>query len=306
VTASHLKTVEVDLPCPLCASADVEVFIEAPAATLDAATLGSSRKNVSHGRLLRCRACHFVFSQLRPADEDLHTLYRKMDPSVYEKEAHGRRKTSLRHLAIVQKYKQGGKLLDAGCASGVLLACAADAGWDVTGVEPSEVLAAKAKQSLDGRGEVICATLQDAGLPASSFDVLTLWDVLEHVREPVPFLKTCVSLIKPGGYLIANVPDIRSRPARLLGERWPLLLPEHLNYFDRDTLKLAGEKVNLKWVSFGRRPASFSVDYIFYRLAQHHLPGARLAHRAVTDNRLGRFCFPIYLGESYVVWTRPE
>lgn len=229
-----------------------------------------------------------------------------MDPSVYEKEAHGRTKTSQRHLAIVQKYKQGGKLLDAGCASGVLLSCAADAGWNVTGVEPSEVLAAKAKESLNGRGEIICATLQDAGLPESSFDVLTLWDVLEHVREPVPFLQTCVSLIKPGGYLIANVPDIQSRPARLLGERWPLLLAEHLNYFDRNTLKLIGEKVKLQWIAFGRRPASFSVDYISYRLAQHGVIGSGLAHRAVTNNSLGRVCIPIYLGESYVVWRRPE
>jgi 2-polyprenyl-3-methyl-5-hydroxy-6-metoxy-1,4-benzoquinol methylase len=305
VTLSRQET-RVKPPCPLCEGEDVEVYSEAPAATLDASALGSSRKNVSHGRILRCRDCKFVFSQLRPPDEQLHTLYRAMDPSVYEKEAHGRRKTGRKHLAIIQKYKHGGKLLDAGCASGVLLSCAADAGWEVTGVEPSEVLAEKAKESLGGRGAVICATLQDADLPRASFDVLTLWDVLEHVREPVPFLETCVSLIKPGGYLIANVPDIRSQPARLLGERWPLLLAEHLNYFDRDTLKLIGERVKLEWIAFGRRPASFSVDYICYRLAQHRVIGMRLAHRAVTCSSLGRLCIPVFLGESYVVWMRPK
>jgi SAM-dependent methyltransferase len=209
-------------------------------------------------------------------------------------------------LRIIQRYKQGGRLLDAGCASGVLLGLAADAGWDVTGVEPSEVLAAKAKENLNGRGMVICATLQEAGLPLAAFDVLTLWDVLEHVREPVPFLRTCTSLLRPGGYLIANVPDIGSRPARLLGERWPLLLAEHLNYFDRDTLKQCGQRVGLQWLAFGRRPASFSLDYILYRLAQHRVPGGRLLHHAVSDSPAGRLCIPIFLGESYAVWKLPD
>jgi 2-polyprenyl-3-methyl-5-hydroxy-6-metoxy-1,4-benzoquinol methylase len=62
-----------------------------------------------------------------------------------------------------------------------------------------------------------------------------MWDVLEHVTDPVKFLGLCVTFLKPSGILIVNVPDISSFQAWVLGEHWPLLLPEHLNYFDRNS-----------------------------------------------------------------------
>ena len=224
---------------------------------------------------------------------------------MYEKESQGRLNTAKRHLKIVQRSVAGGRLLDVGCASGGFLSCAADAGWSVVGVEPAEVLCAKAKEELRGRGEVLCLTLQQAHLPASSFDALTMWDVLEHVPDPLGFLKNCASLLKPGGYLFANVPDLDSLQARLLRERWPLLLAEHLNYFNRRSLKLCGELAELRWASFGRRPASFSVEYVLYRLAQHRIPGASFGHKVAGKTFLGEICIPAFLGESYGVWTRP-
>jgi SAM-dependent methyltransferase len=290
--------------CPLCSGEKIEIYIDAKGATLAADALGSSRTNVTHGKILRCQSCRFVFSEFRPADEELHTLYRQMDPTVYEKEAPGRLKTAQRHLKMVGRHISGGKLVDVGCASGSFLAVAAEAGWAVTGVEPSEVLAGLAKEALRDRGEVYCSTLQEANLARASFDALTLWDVLEHVTDPVSFLGDCADLLKPGGYLFANLPDINSIQAKLLGERWPLLLAEHLNYFDRDTLKLCGEKVGLQWVAFDRRPASFTLEYILYRLSQHRIPASEFGYRMVQKNTLGSMSIPIYLGETFAVWRR--
>ena len=291
--------------CPICASEDLETYSDGEDRKLAASDLGSSRQNVAHGKILRCRACRFGFRQSRPAEDELSALYRDLDPKVYEKESRGRQNTAQRHLKIVQRYVTGGCLLDVGCASGAFLSRAADAGWSVVGVEPAEVLCAKAKEALRGRGEVLCLTLQQANLPPSSFDALTLWDVLEHVPDPLTFLKHCASLLKPGGYLFANVPDLDSVQARLLRERWPLLLAEHLNYFNRRSLKLCGELAELQWVNFGRRPASFSVEYVLYRLAQHRIPGASLGHKFAGSSFLREICIPAFLGESYGVWTRP-
>jgi SAM-dependent methyltransferase len=290
--------------CPLCSGGKIEIYIDAKGGPLAADALGSSRTNVTHGKILRCQSCRFVFSEFRPADEELHTLYRQMDPTVYEKEAPGRLKTAERHLKMVGRHISGGRLVDVGCASGSFLAVAAEAGWSVTGIEPSETLARHAKEALRGRGEVYCSTLQEANLARASFDALTLWDVLEHVTDPVSFLGDCAGLLKPGGHLFANLPDISSIQARLLGERWPLLLAEHLNYFDRDTLRLCGEKVGLQWVAFDRRPASFTLEYILYRLSQHRIPASDLAYRMVQHNALGNVSLPIYLGETFAVWTR--
>ena len=290
--------------CPLCSGGKIEIYIDAKGGTLAADALGSSRTNVTHGKILRCQTCRFVFSEFRPADEELHTLYRQMDPTMYEKEAPGRKKTAERHLKMVQRHISGAKLVDVGCASGSFLDVASDAGWSVTGVEPSEVLASLATKALGGRGQVRCSTLQEANLSPSSFDALTLWDVLEHVTEPVTFLADCAGLLKPGGYLFANLPDINSIQARVLGARWPLLLAEHLNYFDRETLKLCGEKTGLQWVAFDRRPASFTLEYILHRLSQHGIPASAFGHRMVQQNALGSLSIPIYLGETFAVWTR--
>ena len=292
------------LACPLCEGKEVAIFSDDEDRELTVSDLGSSRGNVAHGRILRCAACGFGFRQSRPAEEDLSALYRQLDPEVYEKEMNGRLVTARRHLKMVQKYSKGTWLLDVGCASGAFLGCAADAGWSVVGVEPSEVLCRRAQAILGVRGDVFCVPLQQADLPASSFDVLTLWDVLEHVPDPRSFMKHCASLIKPGGYLLANVPDLDSLQARVLRKRWPLLLAEHLNYFNRKSLKLCGELAGLQWVKCGRRPASFSLEYVFYRLAQHGIPGAALSHRLVRANFLGDLSVPVWLGETCAVWTR--
>jgi len=239
---------------------------------------------------------------MRLDDEDLAQLYRVLDAKVYESESRGRKKTAHQHLKIVQQYRSPGRLLDVGCASGMFLRCAADAGWKVVGVEPARALYEKAKEALAGGGELICATLQEAGLSPSSFDVVTLWDVLEHTPDPLRFLCSCASLLRPGGHLFLNVPDLDSLQSRLLGLRWPLFLPEHLNYFDRKSLRLCGERAQLTWVHFGRRRASFSVEYVLYRLAQHRIPGASIGHRLASRTAIGRTLVSMFLGELYGVW----
>jgi len=279
--------------------------MEATGGALNAETLGSSRTEVAPGKILRCQTCRFVFSAFRPTDEELHTLYRSMDTTMYEREAPGRRKTAERLMRMVKRYFAGGNLVDVGCASGSFLSIAADAGWTVTGVEPSEILAQRAIKAVGDRGTIYCSTLQQAGLTPSSFDALTLWDVLEHVTHPVSFLTDCVHLLKPGGYLFLNLPDIGSAQARFLRERWPLFLPEHLNYFDRNTLTLCAEKSGLHLVDFDRRPASFTLGYVMYRMAQHQIPGSGLGYEAVKKNALGNLTVPVHLGETFGVWRRP-
>lgn len=290
--------------CPLCASADVGIYMEGHDRKMTASSLGPSRKDTSPGRILRCRACSLGFRQTRPGDEELSQLYSELDGEMYEAEARGRSNTALRHLRIVRQYSSPGRLLEVGCASGVFLDHAADAGWEVVGVEPSAAAYDRAKEALAGRGELIRATLQEADLPASAFDVLTLWDVLEHVRNPAQFMRLCASLLKPGGHLFANVPDLDSPQARLFGSRWPLLLQEHLNYFNRKSLKLCGEQAGLTLLRFGRRPASFSIGYVFYRLAQHKIPGAEICHRLATRSAMDTVVISAPLGEIYGVWKR--
>jgi SAM-dependent methyltransferase len=195
-------------------------------------------------------------------------------------------------------------LLDVGCGSGYFLSSASKAGWEVVGVEPSKAHCEKAKELLNARGDLICATLEDASLPASYYDVLTLWDVLEHVPDPVNFISTCCSLLKPGGFLFVNVPDLDSLQSRVLGSRWPLLLPEHLNYFNRKSLGFCGESAKLTRLYLGKRLASFTIEYVLYRLSQHHIPGAALVRQLANRCGINNIILPFPLGEIFVVWQR--
>jgi hypothetical protein len=173
-------------------------------------------------------------------------------------------------------------------------------------LEPSKDLYRCAKENLGNQGEIFCTTLQEAQAPHSSFDVLTAWDVLEHVPDPVGFLRRCAVLLRRGGHLFVNVPDPDSLPSKLLGSRWPLLLPEHLNYFNRNALKLCGESVGLASLAFGRRMASFSVRYVFSRLAQHGLPGATVLRRLAQVLEVEDVLMPVSLGELWCVWRKVQ
>jgi 2-polyprenyl-3-methyl-5-hydroxy-6-metoxy-1,4-benzoquinol methylase len=230
-------------------------------------------------------------------------LYRRMDVGVYESETTGRKATARRHVALLKKIAaKPGRLLDAGCASGSFLCEAREAGWSVAGVEPSEVLYMKAREALGTDAELHCTTLESARFAPASFDAVTLWDVLEHVPDPVAFMGICASILRPGGKVIVNVPDLDSLEARVLGKKWPLLLAEHLNYFTRHSLGICAEKANLKWLYYGRRPVSFSLDYILFRLSQHRIPGTQIARRCI-GTAFGQMRLPTYLGETLGVWS---
>jgi SAM-dependent methyltransferase len=288
--------------CPLCRSVNWKIWLRGEDRPVDSTAFGPSRKEVSPGQILRCQECGLGFREWRPTESELAQLYRGLNGALYDAEHQGRASTAMRHLRIVQDSCAPGRLLDVGCASGTFLDCAAKAGWDVVGVEPATTLAENAAQLLAGRGRVFCAALHQAPLQPASFDAVTLWDVLEHVPQPLEFFCSCARLLRPGGHLFLNVPDLDSWPARLLGSHWPLLLPEHLNYFNRPSLRLCGERAQLEWRRFGRRRSSFSVEYVLYRLAQHRILGTPLAHRVAKRSAWGRAMIAVPLGELYGVW----
>jgi SAM-dependent methyltransferase len=294
-----------EISCPICKSSNVKLHLDDEDQSLDPSFFGSSRSKITHGRILRCNICEFGFRQVRSNPDEMSELYRKMDITVYESEAAGRRATAARHFALLNRFTKGipGRLLDVGCASGLFLQEARQHGWSVAGVEPSETLFKKAAAALGGDAELYCSVLEHVDCAPGSFDAVTLWDVLEHVPDPLGFLKTCARLAKPGAKLLLNVPDLDSPAARLLRKNWPLLLAEHLNYFNHGSLRRCAEQAGLKWEYYGRRPVSFSAGYVLTRLAQHRIPGAALL-RNVTGRRLGAMTVPIYMGEIFGVWSR--
>jgi SAM-dependent methyltransferase len=142
-----------------------------------------------------------------------------------------------------------GRLLDVGSGKGAFLAAARDAGWDVLGVEsaPDAAEAARANFGVD----VIVGDFL-AMRPLGTFDVVTMWHVLEHVTDPMGALERAAVSLKPGGRLVVSVPNSKSLQAHIGGEDWfHLDLPRHLFHFTPRSLTTLVERAGFRVATIG-------------------------------------------------------
>lgn len=190
------------------------------------------------------------------------------------------------YLHDLQRYRgpHGGRLLEVGCGTGDFLAEAQAAGFEVAGVEVSTEAARTARARV-GEAAVRVGELSDVARQLGTFDVCVLWDVLEHARNPLDLLRTARALLRPGGVLALATPSLDSWSARLLGERWMEIKPEHLFYFDRGTLQGALFRAGFEGVVVRPGWKVLSLDYVALHFDRFAVPGftplLRLARRLV-------------------------
>lgn len=222
--------------------------------------------------LHRCLRCGLMYLSPRPTQETMEAYY----PEEYEpyRPAIGderwalmrwmRRRKLVTKRRLIERYggKTRGRLLDVGCSTGLFLQEMARAGWQVAGVEPIASAAdyARCRFGLD----VFQGMLAEAPYDPISFDVVTFWDVLEHTFSPIDDLNHAARLLRPGGLLIANVPNWDSPDRWLFGRYWlGVDPPRHLYVFTRRTLAemlaRAGFSV-LSWVCFTSGYFSFAAS----------------------------------------------
>src|SRR5207249_6661628 len=138
-----------------------------------------------------------------------------------------------------------GRLLDVGCGTGVIAGTLRDLGWDVYGVEPDPRAGALAQRRL-GSERVAIGTLDTVDLPASSFDVMTAQQVIEHVPDPLAFLSHARRLLRQGGRVVLTTPNAHSLCHRRFGRNWRELdPPRHLHLFSLSDLSTCASRVGL-------------------------------------------------------------
>src|SRR5690349_13207665 len=157
-----------------------------------------------------------------------------------------------RLAGIARRRPPPGRLLEVGSGYGLFLAAARDAGYQVHGIELSRTGVGVAREELGL--DVLAGQLADA--PVEPADVICFWDTLEHVPDPLTFLREVRARLAPGGLIALSVPYISSVPARALGARWWTLKPEqHIWHFTGRTLAFLAARAGLVITDVIRSPA---------------------------------------------------
>jgi SAM-dependent methyltransferase len=217
------------------------------------------------GDIVRCPSCGHMQLDRFPSDEDLSAAYADAASDDYVQEEAGQRESFRRVLERVERFADRGSLLDVGCWVGFLLAEARDRGWrECVGVEPSEFASAyaRARLGLDVRTE----DLFEARLPEGHFDAVVMGDVLEHLTRTSEALERVRELLRPGGILCLELPDAGSRVARVLGPRWWSVIPTHVHYFTRDSVRAMLARHGFSTAYIATDPKAFTVRYYLDKL----------------------------------------
>jgi len=230
------------IPCPLCKSTSYKKLYPKV-----------------YRRIVKCSKCNLILTNPRLKKRYLKHLYSEEYFNNTNSSHFGYENYLADEEKIVRTFKKRveaiekvvlkkGKMLDIGCATGFFMKAARDNKWRVEGIEISEYAASYAKEHFGFK--VYSKDFLTLSLPEKTYDVITLWDVIEHFNNPTAALIKIRKLLKPNGILVLSTPDVNSIPANLTGSKWVgyKLSDEHLTYFSIKTMTNLLEKTGFSVV----------------------------------------------------------
>ncbi len=222
--------------------------------------------------IVECAGCKLMRLEPQPEPEELHKYYPNSywfapgETSAERLEEAYRRFVLQDHVRFVEQAlrnsAESGPLLDVGCGGGLFLRAMADRGFPVIGIDIS--LDASRVATHVNRLPALCASLPLAPLPSQSCSVVTMFHLLEHLYDPVPYVEAARDLLKPEGRLVLQVPNAACWQFLLFGDRWNGLdVPRHLFDFKQSDIELllrscGFEPVRFKHFSLRDNPAGLA------------------------------------------------
>lgn len=246
--------------------------------------------------IMVCEDCGLLYTTPKPSDEKLGDYYKSDEyyshqenkkgfiPRVYE----AVKSVNLKHkIAIATQGKEPYRLLDIGCGVGDFLHFAEQNGWQCTGAEPSEDAASIAKKRI--KAEIMLPKDLEK-LPDKSFDVITMWHVLEHVSDLQWQVNQLNRLLKKGGRLVIALPNFRSYDAQYYKDKWAAYdVPRHLNHFSQDSIaKIFNINGLVKKTTQKLVWDAFYISFMSEKYRQKSLPLLRGIYRGMISNLKAR------------------
>lgn len=294
-TNRHLE----DVVCNICGADDFDViYPELPglAALNPKEVFSSSSHNISLEQVVKCKKCNLVYVTPRFKPGAVVGGYSGAIDNDYVSQEEARLTTFKKSLELLPT---PGKLLDIGAAAGYFVKAASDAGWKAEGIEPGRWISEYAQKKLGVR--VRPGTIHDYRLPSNSFDVVTYWDVLEHVPDPSADLAKSAKVLKRGGLLIVNYPDFASLPAQIFGRKWWFILSIHLFYFTPETITKMLAKHGFNILKIKPHFQTLELGYLIYRLKPYSELGYKIMMPVAKLLHLDKFHLPYYAGQTLVI-----
>lgn len=285
--------------CPWCGSENAQPHIELKDLFLTQEPF----------KILECKDCGLLYTTPRPNKEEIGKYYQSDEyyshqenkegfiPKVYEK---------VKSINLKNKYNIAtekttrGKILDIGCGVGDFLHTMEQQGWECTGVEPSEDAKAIAKKRIKAQ---LLSSEEQENLSDGSFDVITMWHVLEHVDALRWQIQQLYRLCKPGGRIIIALPNYKSYDGQYYKAAWAAYdVPRHLNHFNEETIVKIFEESHLKHIKTEKlRWDAYYISYMSEKYLHHSLPLLRGAVRGMISNckakKTGQWSSLVYVFE---------
>ncbi|HAN00663.1 MAG TPA: class I SAM-dependent methyltransferase [Marinilabiliales bacterium] len=234
--------------------------------------------NLPYSILFECGHCKTQFLSPQPTEHRLTEIYSRdyytswgVNNQGFDLVRKMKYQTATSYLKKIKKIKPEGKLLDIGCAFGFFLEAARDEGFEPFGIEFSKFSSDYAKKNISN-DHVHCGTIENSPFPNQYFDVITMFDLIEHTRQPIVTFQTSVARLKQDGLIVITTPDTGSWSNKLLGKKWLHYKEEHLFYFNRKSLNVIAAKAGLQIVHTESCKKTFNLNYVFTQFAIYKLP----------------------------------
>ena len=205
----------------------------------------TKRHDFAQASYWQCKKCGLVYLSPRPVESQAVAIYDSKDYFSgegsgyldYEGDAASYYKTFSRRLNYIKQYKSGGRLLDVGCGTGYFLEVAHRGGFEVNGVDLSSYAVASASAKFPQK--VFLGTVEDAALKSLKFDVITMFDLFEHIYRPFDFAQRLNGMLNEGGVVALTTPNYNSLLRKCLGNKTvSFKVPEHVYYYTLETIRI--------------------------------------------------------------------
>jgi len=228
------------------------------------------------GALMKCSDCGQLLSQ---CDESVYNEAMKRFDSHHGVDKNPR--AHLRRLGRIRRYwpipPEDTRILDVGCSFGMFLGILTDSGFRAEGVEPATNAAEECRKA---GLKVHCGLLGDMGFGDGEFDVLTMYEVIEHLPDPRPLMEECHRVLRRGGMMFLSTGNARSWTARVMKDKWDYFSmldggQGHISFFNPDSISqlaegagFSVENIETRGVRFVHKGVHTGAKYALGKLAQ--------------------------------------